>query len=176
MDAFQINDEESALKGLQAFYEALDRAVADLVANYSGSLCCSIGCTDCCIDGITVFAVEAENIRRRYRRPPIGAENDRRAGCVFLDAAGSCRIYPHRPYVCRTQGLPLRWIEDQADGSTVEMRDICHRNDTGPPLELRPESAFWTIGPFEAKLAQLQKAFGNRKMTRIALRDLFAHL
>jgi len=27
--------------------------------------------------------------------------------CVFLDQEGACKIYPYRPLICRTHGLPL---------------------------------------------------------------------
>ncbi|MBI3798314.1 MAG: YkgJ family cysteine cluster protein, partial [Deltaproteobacteria bacterium] len=93
--------------------------------------------------------------------------------CAFLNEEGACRIYAHRPYVCRTQGLPLRWIEEREDGSVSEMRDICPLNERGEPLENLAEEACWSIGPFEGRLARLQAAAGNGEMQRIALRDLF---
>ena len=80
---------------------------------------------------------------------------------IFLGSEGECRIYAIRPYVCRTQGLPLRWIEDD-----IDYRDICELNDV--PVETLEPEACWTIGEFEERLARMQ---GDGK--RVALRDLF---
>jgi len=125
------------------------------------------------VDGITVFAVEAEYILRHHRdllergmpHPP--------GACAFLDEEKRCRIYEHRPYVCRTQGLPLRWMDEDDKGNTVEMRDICPLNEEGTQIEKLPEDACWTIGPFEERLAKLQHHHGGAAMTRVRLRTLF---
>ncbi|MEL6543642.1 MAG: YkgJ family cysteine cluster protein, partial [Myxococcota bacterium] len=89
--------------------------------------------------------------------------------CAFLDGEKACRIYPVRPYVCRSQGVPLRWIDGKA-----ERRDICPLNEAGEPLEtLSPEECF-TLGPVEERLALLQALRSSDE--RIALRDLFSLL
>lgn len=92
---------------------------------------------------------------------PIGA-------CAFLDADRACRIYGDRPYVCRTQGLPLRWIDDDLD---VEYRDICPLNEEGPPIEDLAVSECWTLGPYEAELGEIESR--RAVPARVALRDLF---
>ncbi len=94
--------------------------------------------------------------------------------CAFLDAEGGCRIYAERPYVCRTQGLPLRWLEPQGD-LTVELRDICPLNDQDlelDPIESLNAEVCWTIGPFEDRLAALQVSSPGSAQ-RTFLRDLF---
>lgn len=117
-----------------------------------------------------MFEVEAERIRTRHAELLATGEPHARGACAFLDAEGACRVYADRPYVCRTQGLPLRWI-DQARG--VELRDICPLNEAGEALETLPESACWTLGETEARLAESQRDFG-RAGERVALRALFA--
>lgn len=92
--------------------------------------------------------------------------------CAFLDKNDACRIYENRPYVCRTQGLPLRWF-DEIEDELVELRDICPLNEEGVPVENLEEEKCWTIGEFESKLAELQKEFGQGKNKRIKLRKLF---
>jgi hypothetical protein len=71
--------------------------------------------------------------------------------------------------VCRTQGLPLRWLDEERE---AELRDICALNEAGEPLEQLPADACWTLGETEGELAQLQRAFG-REGERVALRALF---
>lgn len=128
---------------------------------------CRRGCFGCCVDDISVFAVEAQRIQSfahellAHGKPhPIGQ-------CAFLGSEGECRIYEVRPYVCRTQGLPLRWIDEEAE---AEFRDICPLNDeVAPPIEELREEDCWTLGEFEERLAMLQ-----RDGRRVRLRDLFA--
>ncbi len=93
--------------------------------------------------------------------------------CAFLNDEGACRIYEDRPYVCRTQGYPLRWIEDSSDGTSSEMRDLCPLNEKGKPIVELPEEDCWTIGPFEEELQGLQISRDGGKMIRVSLRDLF---
>jgi hypothetical protein len=168
-----VADARNELEGL---HEAVDRAAAALAERHRGRLRCGRGCSACCVDGLTVFEVEAERIRvehgellRSGRPHPPGA-------CAFLGDAGECRIYPARPYVCRTQGLPLRWLEEGPGAEVVERRDICPLNEAGEPLEtLRPE-ACWTLGPAEERLRRLAGGAGGAgggSLRRVALRDLF---
>ncbi len=156
----------SALARLHAEVDARAARVAEL---HGARLQCKRGCSDCCVDGISVFPVEAARIRAEHAEllasgvpHPVGA-------CAFLDSEGACRIYAVRPYVCRTQGLPLRWIDDERE---VELRDICPLNEPGEPLEELAESACWTLGATEAQLAELQREHGTAG-ERVALRTLF---
>lgn len=157
---------------LDKFYAAVDAAARRLQKRHSERLQCGKGCSSCCVDGITVFEVEAANIRVRHRELLGKGKPHEKGACAFLDREGACRIYDDRPYVCRTQGLPLRWIED-ADDSVIEYRDICPLNDDPEePLESISESDCWTIGDFEGRLARIQ-ASSDPGMKRVHLRSLF---
>ena len=125
------------------------------------------------MDGITVFEVEARNIREHYGGLlELGVPRTEGA-CAFLDHEGTCRIYPHRPYVCRTQGLPLRWLDEDETGNVFELRDICPENENGPAIVTLPEEQCWTIGPFELRLAALQALVSGKETLRGPLRSLF---
>jgi len=121
-----------------------------------------------------VFEIEAERIRDRHAGLlEVGGPSPEGA-CAFLDAHGACRIYESRPYVCRTQGLPLRWFPDDGGAERVEYRDICALNEAGDePLETLPAEACWSIGQYEGRLRELQLSFGGDPPKRIPLRDLF---
>lgn len=158
---------------LAQLYAQIDELVAPLLTIHAERLVCAPGCCRCCRDDLTVFKVEAENIRLHYGNL-LGQEAAEAAGaCAFLNGKGQCRIYGQRPYVCRTQGLPLRWLEQQSHEEVVEYRDICPLNDHGTPLEnLDPEHC-WVLGPVEEVLVQVQEQFYPGAMERTALRDLF---
>jgi Fe-S-cluster containining protein len=155
---------------LERLHAAVDARAARLAALHGARLQCRRGCSACCVDGITVFAVEAERIRAHNKELLTSGAPHAPGACAFLDAEGACRVYADRPYVCRTQGLPLRWIDEARE---AELRDICALNEAGVPIEQLPESACWTLGEMEAQLAELQRAFG-RDGERVALRALFA--
>ena len=161
------------LTALAQIYQEVDEEAGRLAGLHAERLQCGRGCCSCCVDGLTVFEVEAENIRRRH--PALLREGAPRAegGCAFLDDAGACRIYPHRPYVCRTQGLPLRWIDEAPGEGLVELRDICPLNDEGASIESLSQDACWTIGPFEERLARLQARVDGGVLRRVSLRSLF---
>ena len=117
-----------------------------------------------------MFEVEAERIRSGHADLLRDGTPHPPGACAFLGDAGECRIYADRPYVCRSQGLPLRWIEEEEQ---VERRDICPLNAEGEPLESLPAADCFTLGPFEARLRRLQDAQDGGKGLRVALRALF---
>ncbi|MHC1741658.1 MAG: YkgJ family cysteine cluster protein [Syntrophobacteraceae bacterium] len=104
---------------LEKFYEEVDAAVRMLVESGAWRLRCEMGCSGCCVDGLTVFEVEADNIQNHHEQLLVNGSPHPEGGCAFLGDDGTCRIYEHRPYVCRTQGLPLRWIEDDPEGEAL---------------------------------------------------------
>ncbi|MFP6645709.1 MAG: YkgJ family cysteine cluster protein [Candidatus Latescibacterota bacterium] len=181
----------SAARGedeLQQLYGRVDTEASRLWALHGERLVCRRGCSMCCVDDITVVAVEAENIRSHHAQLLRDGTPHEVGMCAFLDAEGACRIYPQRPYVCRSQGAPLRWTDHDEEGNIVELRDICSLNEAGKPIEELPAAACWSIGWAEGALAQLQSRLDGRDELsfdgdeddepdtapgRVALRDLF---
>ena len=155
---------------------------SEIISQRLGSLLvCQLGCHDCCVDDLAVFPVEAEIIRQ-HCGPLLTFDQPHPKGkCAFLNADGACRIYPWRPYVCRTQGLPLQWLDEDESGAEIELRDICPLNLTEmdkqkADLEDLPADDCWVLGEVEGTLAGLQvQALGGfqEKLPRVMLRDLF---
>jgi len=161
------------MNALEDLYLEIDQKAYELFDLHSDRLLCRQGCIKCCMDGITVFEVEARNIREHYGGLlELGVPHTEDA-CAFLDLKGTCRIYQYRPYVCRTQGLPLRWLDETGTGDIVELRDICPENESGPAIVTLHEEQCWTIGPFELRLAALQALVSGKETVRVPLRSLF---
>jgi len=150
----------------------VDREALRLHLVHASRLQCRLGCSACCVDGLSVFDAEADQIRRRHAELLDHGIQGAAGACAFLDEEGACRIYADRPYVCRTQGLPLRWIEQEESPDAVELRDICPLNEAGQPIETLPVEDCWTLGPTEVRLGALQNA-GGGGARRTRLRDLF---
>lgn len=160
-----------ALDVLRQLHSEIDDRCGLLAAELGERLSCGRGCADCCVDDIRVLEVEAARIIDEY--PGVLADGPAPpGGCAFLGPERECRIYDARPYVCRTQGLPLRWFEDRPGAHPVELRDICPLNDEGEPIEEMDPDRCWLLGPTEARLAALQAASGDAG-ARVALRELF---
>ena len=158
---------------LERLRREVDAETARLARVHRERLQCRRGCSGCCVDDLRVFEIEAESIRRHHAELLAREAPHPPGACAFLDAEGACRIYANRPYVCRTQGLPLRWIqEDEGDGGTRELRDICPLDESGPALEGLPAEECWPLGPTEARLAEIQSRAGGGQ-GRVRLRDLF---
>jgi hypothetical protein len=169
------------LEELTRLHLEIDRQARTIAAYHAGRLNCRPGCADCCRDDLTVFAIEAELILRERRELLAHEEPHPPGRCAFLSAMATCRIYEERPYVCRTQGLPLRWVAatdaasppEGGERAAVEYRDICPLNAAGPPIEKVPEAHCWTLGPWEERLQGLQVRLGGNRLHRVRLRDLF---
>lgn len=168
----------SVLEALVAFHAEIDRIVNRLSERHGDRLQCRRGCNACCLDDLTVTAVEAERIREHQGEWLARATPHPEGACAFLDEAGACRIYSDRPSVCRSQGLPLRVLFEDENEEIAERRDICPLNlEGGPALDDLPEDDCWLIGPHELRLAELDRRFaeslGSAPLPRVALRSLF---
>jgi Fe-S-cluster containining protein len=175
--------DDDARAQLARLHLAVDTMTAPLVALHGARLQCKRGCHACCVDGLTVFALEAAQIAEHHVELLESGEPGAEGACAFLDLEGACRIYAQRPYVCRTQGLPLRSLEER-DDEIIELRNVCALNlvDTRDasiespmhetPLGALPAAHCFTLGPVEERLReQAEQADATQ---RIPLRSLFS--
>ncbi|MEM1349943.1 MAG: YkgJ family cysteine cluster protein [Myxococcota bacterium] len=171
--------EHDPLSMIRDIHRDIDREANELAAAHAGRLQCGLGCSGCCDDDLTVWRAEAERILEEFGELLAEAQPHPVGRCAMLDEqTGACRIYSARPYVCRTQGLPLRFVDEHPEtGEWVEFRDICPLNDAAEhaPLEELAACACWEIGPVEQRLghAELRRSGGMERMERVRLRDLF---
>lgn len=165
--ATEYSDE--AIHTLHKFYAALQPDIHRLEQLHAKNMVCKKGCFACCEDHLEVFGVEAENIRRN-ESDVLKNEKPHPAGmCAFLSSEGACRIYENRPFVCRTQGLPLLLTNEQGE----KLKDVCPLNFTEETIDSIPEKDFLLTPAYEDFLARLQMAIDKGAMERVALRDLF---
>lgn len=161
----------AALEHLRRLHAVVDQLTAPLAEKHGPRLRCRVGCSDCCVDELSVFEVEAARIVEEFPEVLAGSPHPPGA-CAMLDERGACRIYAARPYVCRTQGLPLRWLEERR-GRVVERRDICPLNAEGPAIGTLDKDDCWALGPVEDRLARLQEGVDGGQGRRVGLRSLF---
>jgi Fe-S-cluster containining protein len=158
----------------------IDAFFTRVEARHGGDMQCQTGCADCCHTTLSVTPVEAEAIRREIatwdaaRRAAlrevgphpkdIGSPGSSLAHCAALDAAGRCKIYAARPFVCRSHGAPIRM---RAGGLPVVQS--CFRNfaQTAPDADCILD---------QTTLSALTLAVNGGATERIDLADLLASL
>lgn len=134
--------ESGYMKPYRRLIEEVDELAAKLSARYSNHLQCGAGCSGCCRQHISVFAVEADELKAAVSESPAGIrevvsrnsmevrEAEARgegAACPLL-VDDRCSVYESRPLICRTQGLPL--LIEAEDGS--QEVDFCPLNFAEP--------------------------------------------
>lgn len=109
----------------RALVEKVAATAAVLVERRSRDMACRSGCESCCHAWLSVSQVEGAHVQAglqaltdedRTRVAARGvleqtreASGEKPARCAMLEPDGRCAIYEHRPLVCRTQGLALRY-------------------------------------------------------------------
>ncbi len=117
--------------------ERVDAFVARVGARHPDDLRCRPGCDGCCRTRLTITTVEANAIARWAATKPVevraaiaaaalGPDDPAAPRCAALDADGRCRIYPARPLVCRSHGIPIRL----RDGRGLPVITACELNFT----------------------------------------------
>lgn len=86
---------------------------------------CKNGCDLCCID-FSIFPIEFHYILQHIQNEvPLLEQNTDNSICKFLNNH-SCAIYPFRPIMCRTHGLPLLYSNNDGEPEL----SVCHLNFT----------------------------------------------
>ncbi len=128
----------------------LDRAIAALHQRLQNFICCAPGCSSCC-RRFTVLPLEAALIAGSARVPlqlPSRGEQ-----CSKL-IDNHCSIYPQRPLICRTQGLPIGYIDE--DRELIEV-SACPLNV--PEDHLFDHQDLLLLDSFNSRLATLNSAY-----------------
>jgi Fe-S-cluster containining protein len=108
----------------------VDARVEELLCRHGQHITCGPGCCECCVN-FTVFAVEFEAILQGLTDRGETVSFDESASCGFLQDR-RCRIYDHRPIICRTHGLPIAFFDEQSAGHSVS---FCPKNFTQADLD-----------------------------------------
>ncbi len=160
---------QTTVKEYLALQRRLDREIERLSARLSHRLTCRPGCDSCCTLE-SVLPVEAQSISRAVAALP--APVRRRLGgrpdhCPLL-VDGLCAVYAHRPFICRTHGLPVGYADP--DAGIIEV-SACPRNF--PPDARFTADTVLQMDPFTAELQRLSRQLtADGPPRRVHLRDL----
>jgi len=121
----------AAKKQLDAYYalrSEIDALSNKLINDHQQHLNCREGCDKCCLN-LKLFPVEYHAILTELTPdgiPSIETITGEEDPCTFLKEH-LCSIYPSRPIICRTHGLPLLFTNDE--GTDMELA-LCELNFT----------------------------------------------
>lgn len=137
---------------LRRHLRLIDQGVRPVVRRYAAQIQCRPGCSDCCHQTFAVSEVEGALLREGLTQldPPSRAEIVARARawrpqqrdpCPVLDAEGRCRLYDHRPRICRKYGIPL-WHPDRPQQVRCCPLNFRDQADMDPELILGPQAGW----------------------------------
>jgi uncharacterized protein len=113
--------------------DKVDAFFGRVEARHRDELHCDRGCYDCCDVRLTVTGVEAAAVRAAWlalsderRREVRATWRDDATACAALDRQGRCAVYEGRPLVCRSHGVPVRFL----DKRSLPVVESCFRNFT----------------------------------------------
>lgn len=168
------------MKTIQEYFQLLaqlDAEIERLCRGYGRQLKCRETCSSCCTE-LTLLPIEAESVRRACSVLPIEHRKviRRQAGstgtsCPFLSRR-RCLIYPARPIICRTHGLPVAYVDPERE--IVEV-SACPLNF--PPKHEFDQEGLLFLDPFNDQLMRLNVLLGQDPppgpTRRILMRELF---
>jgi len=139
----------------------VDKVCQELEKIYREHLVCRPGCSQCCEVERTVCSIEAYVVEKQLSS--LSARKIKRLRKLHKDddetcpmlLRNRCVIYPVRPIVCRTHGLPIFYREAER-----EFVDYCRLNFTQLPENYEfEEKCILDMNPFNVELIQLDKKF-----------------
>lgn len=144
----------------------LDAEISKLEIMHTSKMQCRKGCDSCC-ESIRIFPIEYHFIQNQINKadlPALKLKHRFSKSCRFL-VNGSCQIYKFRPFICRTQGLPLLYENQQGNGYELS---VCKLNFKDVRVEVfNAENALF-MPPFNSRLFLLNKEYvemlSNKKL------------
>lgn len=144
---------------------------------------CRAGCSRCCYVDLTVFDIEANNIRNWFNALSLSEQESIKKkwqtplsrmmnfhgeevnSCVFLHNE-ECTIYDARPLICRSQGLAFKFKHE-----AQEYVDICPLNEE--MLDVLEDKEVLNLDLLNMILSRLEQDEASGKVrSRSRLKDL----
>lgn len=133
---------------LNDLYDKVKDFESNITNNALKHSSCANGCSKCCFVDLSVFSIEAINIKewflnlsesekkllqKKLKSPPkqdVNFHGETVNSCAFL-YENSCSIYPVRPLICRTQGMALMVEKNYVDICPLnsKMLDVLKNSD-----------------------------------------------
>lgn len=129
---------------------------SEIFLKHKTQMRCGDGCSSCCVQGLSVSAVEALTISQFIEdNSPILPQNPQPGRCEFLDSKGLCTIYEVRPIICRSHGAPIVFKDSDENRNF----DVCVLNFVGMDINKLPLADIMNIDTVNMLLTLLNRQF-----------------
>lgn len=136
----------------QQFIAKVDELTEKLSELHKSHMQCRKGCDLCCMN-YRIFPVEYFAIQQSLKEQPVETKASQDDSCIFLQDH-ICQVYAHRPFICRTHGLPLLYLnEEQWELSACELNFTEFDDEDFSAENTFPQDTF------NSELFQINKAF-----------------
>ena len=168
-----MSEAEHAAAALVVLRRRVDEHFAAAVAKSPGQFQCRAGCHDCCLPGLSVFAIEADRIRAALAQLDAPTRTRVRQQCALpapdrcaLLVDGRCSVYAERPILCRSHGLAVRVPSTERDDPSAPEWDHCPLNYTSEPP---PRASILDLHAVNAPLSVMARMWGGDRIALAAL-------
>lgn len=157
--------------------DSLDAEIMRVAKLHGGTLSCGPGCSSCCL-AFSVLPIEAACLREAIASlPPVSRRDLLKKNLQGYDDRcpllidGLCSVYATRPVICRTQGLPLAYVDEEREAIEVSACGLNFPDDYG----FAPEELLF-MDSFNTRLSELNQAWCRKHnldpVRRTPLREL----
>lgn len=161
--SYHNNSMPTILKTYNQLVVAIEKDMRRLESVHSGALQCRPSCDHCCAP-FSLLPIEAAIVRKAHEKLHAESKSivsrqarDQNAQCPFL-IQSTCSIYPSRPIICRTHGLPIAYIDEEKEAIEVSACPI-----NFPDHALFEREGLLFMDPFNAKLAEINYDFARSR-------------
>lgn len=112
------SSKDRSLSRLRRHLKLIDDGVEPVMQRYRDHVQCRAGCSQCCHQSFRISEIEAAYLKEGLRQVDVTTRQDilerarayrpgEQQPCPILSEQGHCRLYEHRPRICRKYGIPL---------------------------------------------------------------------
>lgn len=142
----------------------LDKKISEISSGVlQQQLRCAPGCDGCCVQ-FSVLPLEAAMVAEAVMGKKVRYDDTDGEGCKLLKE-GLCSLYDNRPVICRTQGLPLAYVDEEAGIIEVSACQVNFRDD----YPLSHDELFY-MDSFNGRLAQLNAEYCRENAIDLKIR------
>jgi len=146
---------------------AIDELCEKITKNSGGGITCHKGCSSCCETGISLYPLEAFNIKESGAAQTLSEGNER---CIFLEN-GLCLIYDTRPVICRTHGYPLLYNGAESLELSLCEKNFTSANNIDSSLFIDMEKINTILAALNLEFIRLFPAY--QKKERLNMKEIF---
>ncbi len=116
-----MRDITEILRDYRNLMEEVSEEAKRLTENYQEHMKCCKGCSECCTD-LTLLPLEWYALREalKQEQPRLVPVDSDEQCALLVDHA--CSLYPFRPLICRTHGLPLLYLTEEYNDAGIRMK------------------------------------------------------